>query len=51
VSSSPHDDLAISPESLWHKIKKWPSAILAEIAIRIQEELKARVARRKQNAE
>jgi len=32
----------INPETTWARIKKWPSAVLAEFALRIQAELRKR---------
>jgi len=38
----------INPETTWSKVKKWPSAVLAEFALRIQEELHKRAVHRKE---
>lgn len=35
-------DAPVNPETTWHKIKNWPSAVLAELAIRIQGEIHKR---------
>lgn len=41
--SNPHDYLEIHPETLWHeRLKFWPSAVLAELAIRIHGLLRER---------
>jgi hypothetical protein len=39
----------INPETTWARVKKWPSAVLAELAIRIQAELRDRAEARKEN--
>jgi hypothetical protein len=39
----------INLETTWARVKKWPSAVLAEFAIRIQAELHDRAEARKEN--
>jgi len=41
--------VAVNPETTWARVKKWPSAVLAEFAIRIQAELHERASHRKED--
>jgi hypothetical protein len=45
------DEAVVSPETTWQKIKDWPSAVLAEFAIRIQEEIKTRATQQREAEE
>ena len=45
------EEAAVSPETTWQKIKDWPSAVLAEFSIRIQEEIKTRAAQQREAEE
>jgi hypothetical protein len=39
----------VNPETLWaKKLRYWPSAVLAELALRIKEELSERSSRQKE---
>ncbi len=45
------EEAAVSPETTWQKIKDWPSAVLAEFSIRIQEEIKVRATHQREAEE
>jgi len=39
----------INPETIWQKVRKWPSAVLVEFALRIQAEIQARASRHRKD--